>query len=679
MFFKQIRRNMKKNRKGNGLFYGSLMIAIIAFYTLLSLGEQDVMRFLSVIESDAVRKLLALLPVVYVISLFFVFFLVYFACRYQADSRRREFGMYLMLGMKRGRLFFMLFCETLGSSFLSLLAGIPAALFLTEAVSLATARVAGLGIIAHHVSFSPNALLWTVCGFVLIQLLAMIPICIRLGRTEPAEFFRPGAVEKQVPVSKGKIRACFVSGIALLLMAYCLGIFAMRTLGLAVMAVLVAAGISGTFLFYRGLGGFLGRRIQRKLPDASGMETFTARQVQENVFSQHRSLAVCSLLLLMAFACIAYGISLGTARSTDSRSTDFSIFGEEAETDRILQKSDIRGMVKTSYPMYLSMLDETYGEDGERALDVSGLVGAVGAVEGSENVVKYFHMEYVIAESSYNHMRQAMGRKELALGQREVAVYTSLAGEGDFGSIMKEAVGAGVSVGIDGTSYAVRPELYYDNVVADRAITLYLALIVPDELFAKLAAETEPYCRNVHLNDELTEELGLMQAVQAMDEKLAAEGVEYDSFLGGIGRNLFYSVSAGYLTIYLGILFFIISNTVIGLKFLIWQRQTKHRYQTLSMLGADVSSMCRSAGKQIQTFFLLVTGVSCVSSIAAVWSMFTSFTKLPVGASWEMAVALAVLAAVAFVLAECVYIGIVKRTAGREIRLFVRKGGDVPA
>ena len=62
MFFKQVWRNAAKNRKGNGLFYGSLVIAIIAFYTLLSLGEQDVMRFLGTIESDAVRKLLKLLP-----------------------------------------------------------------------------------------------------------------------------------------------------------------------------------------------------------------------------------------------------------------------------------------------------------------------------------------------------------------------------------------------------------------------------------------------------------------------------------------------------------------------------------------------------------------------------------------------------------------------------------------
>ena len=53
MFFSQIRRNAARNRKSNGLFFASLVIAVIAFYTLLSLGEQDVMRFLKTIESEA--------------------------------------------------------------------------------------------------------------------------------------------------------------------------------------------------------------------------------------------------------------------------------------------------------------------------------------------------------------------------------------------------------------------------------------------------------------------------------------------------------------------------------------------------------------------------------------------------------------------------------------------------
>ncbi len=667
MFFKQVRRNAAKNRKGNGLFFGSLVIAIVAFYTLLSLGEQDVMRYLVTVESDAVRKLMMLLPVVYAVSLFFVFFLVYFACKYQMDSRRRELGMYLMLGMKRSRMFSMLFCETLWSSAVSLVIGIPAALLLTEVISLTTAKVVGLGIIGHRFSFSAGAIIWTVCGFILVQLLSMLFICIGLGKAEPAELLRPESGKNQRHTSGGASAVYFIVGLALLLTAYYLGIFQMRSLGVAVMLFILIFGITGTFLLYRGLGGFLGLGIHKKSPDALGLQTFTARQVQENVLSQHKSLAVASLLLMVALACISYGISMGMGRSADSRSVDFSLFGSEEEINAVLGTEDIREMVKDDYPLYLSMVKDEYFRNQEKELDTSKLKETLASVENSDNIIKNLHIEYVISESSYNRILKSIGKEEMELGGQKAAVYSSIANHGTFGTIMESALKKGTSIGIDGTEYDFLPTLYYYNVVADRAITLYMALIVPDELYTELAKHPEPYCRNIHLSDDIVEKMGLMQAVQKMDAQLADTGIEYDSVLGGIDRNLFYTVAASYLTIYLGVLFWLIANTVIGLKYLISQRQTKHRYETLIMLGADMQSMSKSVKKQISVYFALVLSVALVNSAAAIFTMFTSFTKLPVGAPVETVIVLSAAALAVFAGIEFLYIYIVRRTASREI------------
>ena len=146
-------------------------------------------------------------------------------------------------------------------------------------------------------------------------------------------------------------------------------------------------------------------------------------------------------------------------------------------------------------------------------------------------------------------------------------------------------------------------------------------------------------------------------------------GIEYDSYLGGIGRNLFYTVAASYLTIYLGVLFWLIANTVIGVKYLIGQRETKHRYETLSMLGAHTSSMCVSVNRQIRLYFSLVLVTAIVSSAAAIYSMFTSFTKLPVGVSVEKVALLAALGLAIFAGLEILYIRIVRWMADREIRM----------
>ena len=125
MFFDMIRRNSKRNRTENSIFFGSLVAAVVLFYLILSLESQNVMQFLYTMESDAVNRLLSLVPVLYAFSLFLIFFLVYFAGKYQLERRSREFGIYLMLGMKRRRLFGILMAEDMWNSILALLAGLP--------------------------------------------------------------------------------------------------------------------------------------------------------------------------------------------------------------------------------------------------------------------------------------------------------------------------------------------------------------------------------------------------------------------------------------------------------------------------------------------------------------------------------------------------------------------------
>ena len=72
-------------------------------------------------ESDAVDKLLLLIPAFYGMTLGILFFLIYFACKYQFERRRHELGVYLMLGMRRSKLFGMLLAEDFLTSILAML------------------------------------------------------------------------------------------------------------------------------------------------------------------------------------------------------------------------------------------------------------------------------------------------------------------------------------------------------------------------------------------------------------------------------------------------------------------------------------------------------------------------------------------------------------------------------
>lgn len=117
-------------------------------------------------------------------ALLFVFFLVVFANKYQLECRSRELGLYLMFGMTKIKLFIQIMTEGLITSFLALLGGLVCGGFLSEAISLTTARLVGHGIITHQLSFSVSAAIFTSLGFLIIQFVALFVLCGKLFRKE---------------------------------------------------------------------------------------------------------------------------------------------------------------------------------------------------------------------------------------------------------------------------------------------------------------------------------------------------------------------------------------------------------------------------------------------------------------------------------------------------------------
>ena len=77
-----------------------------------------------------------------------------------------------------------------------------------------------------------------------------------------------------------------------------------------------------------------------------------------------------------------------------------------------------------------------------------------------------------------------------------------------------------------------------------------------------------------------------MTAYSGLNEELDEIGIEYESYLQNMGRQLFYTVASSYITLYLAIVFLVVANTIVGVQFLISQQKTGRRYQPLIRLGA---------------------------------------------------------------------------------------------
>lgn len=309
MFSKLVSRNSRRSRKENGLFFATLLVAIVAFYVILSLSHQDVMIFLAKMESDAVNRLLRMIPLFYGVTLFILFFLVYFASRFQLERRRHEFGIYLMMGMSRFKLFFILLAEDVRSSVTALLIGLPIAILLSELTSLVTARLVGLGIIGHRISISVSALLWTAAGFLLIKLLAFLILSGKIARQEIGSMLTdtPEGTKKSLPTFI--YAAALAAGVVFLVLAYGMAIQGMAWIELGKMALTILLGLSGTILLFFGfrvvMGG-LARRSSRR----QNLQVFTFRQLEENVIHRTTTIAVSSLLILAGLCCFGAGVAI---------------------------------------------------------------------------------------------------------------------------------------------------------------------------------------------------------------------------------------------------------------------------------------------------------------------------------------------------------------------------------
>lgn len=669
MFSELVARNSRRSRRENGLFFTSLVISIIAFYIILSLSHQDVMVFLQRMESSAVDRLLSLVPVLYGLTLFILFFLVYYANRFQLARRRHEFGVYLMLGMQRRKLFGMLLAEDLRSSLIALAIGLPAALLILEVISLVTARLVGLGIVGHRFTLSLSAIGWTAVGFLAIKLLASLILSGKIVREEIGALLTetPEGTKKQRPAAV--YAAALVLSIALLAAAYALAIGGLAWSDLRCMAGTIALGVAGTLLLFYGLRviiGWLARRGDR----AGRLRVFNFRQVEETVIHRSGALAICSLLILAALCCFGAGVATARSSRAETHTLDPTDSEDSSAVRDTLAAHGLDGAFSDLFEMRIGRVRTS--TDYQNTVKFPALQRTIDAMPVSDEQQQLQYMleavgyPYLIALSSYNRLLTTAGLPELTLADNEAAVYcdseVSLASRT---ALINRLIAEGSSITIDGAPFTLRGQVQSVSVVTDRSITMSFALIVPDAVFDHYTqGDYDVYLDGV-LAPSMTEGKSLMNAIADMNALLDPLGLKYESYLQNLGRELFYIVAASYLTIYLAVIFLVVANTIIGVQFLMGQQKAARRYRTLVRLGAEHDTLCRAAKTQINWYFGLPVGVAAVSSVFGVRALFSGILST----SAQSGMTEMMIAAGAMILLLCVvewlYMAAVKRSSSR--------------
>ena len=678
MFSNLILRNSRRSRKENGLFFSSLVISIVAFYMILSISTQDVMLFLQKMESDAVDKLLLLIPVFYGMTLGILFFLIYFACKYQFERRRHEFGVYLMLGMRRSKLFGMLLAEDFLTSILAMLIGLPVAVVLSEIVSLVTAKLVGMGIIGHQFSLSWSAIEWTLAGFLAIKLTALLILSGRISRQEIGTLLSQPTnhPKKQMPsVIYGLAAIC---GSVMLAVAYYMAIQRIAWTKVSMMGLTLLLGIVGTMLLFYGMRALIAL-IVKKGKGNKQLHVFTFRQIQENVIHQSNSIAISSLLILAALCCFGAGVGIaGTNSLSSDHVIDYTFEDHTAEDSSqvlpnikaALKENGLENQFSELFEMRVGSIHTTEDYDNAYSMDV--VMDSLRSLPQSEdrdvllNNLDYATYPYLICLSDYNRLLELSGNPALQLGEKEAAVYIDT----EFTTVSRTAMLNQVLAGhpkveLDGSPIHLTGEVQSVNLVTDRSITLSFALILPDEAFLYYSQGMYDTYVNAVLSEQALDGNSLMTAYLDLNEKLDETGIEYESYLQNMGRQLFYTIASSYITLYLAIVFLVVANTIVGVQFLMSQQKTGRRYQTLIRLGATYETLCQSAGKQITWFMGLPVLVAAVSSLFGVRALFTGILSSRTrGTVPEMLLVSATMILLLCVI-EYIYMRVVKRSSDR--------------
>lgn len=630
MFSELVKRNSRRSRRENGLFFASLLIAIIAFYIILSLSHQDVIVFLKTMESNAVNRLLTLVPALYVMTLCILFFLVYYANRFQLARRRHEFGVYLMLGMQRRTLFGMLLAEDLRSSVIALAIGLPAAVLISELISLVTARLVGLGIVGHRFALSLPAIGWTAAGFLAIKLLASLILSGKIVREEIGALLTetPEGTKRQRPAAV--YAAALVLGAALLAGAYTFAIRGYAWSSLRYMAGTLALGLSGTLLLFYGLRVIIDR-LARRGDRAGKLRVFNFRQVEETVIHRSGTLAISSLLILAALCCFGAGVATARSSRAETHTLDYTFPTDSKSADTVRETLTAHGLDSAFSDIFEMRIGRVRtSTDYQNTVKFPALQRTVDALPVSDERQQLQYLleaasnPHLIALSGYNRLLTAAGLPELTLASNEAAVYCdSEVSSAENTALLDRLITDGAAITIDGAPFTLVGQVQSVSVVTDRSITMLFALIVPDAAFEHYTqGDYDVYLDGV-LAPSMTEGKSLMNAIADMNALLNPLGLKYESYLQNLGRELFYIVAASYLTIYLAIIFLVVANTIIGVQFLMGQQKAARRYRTLVRLGAEHDTLCRAAKAQINWYFGLPVGVAAVSSAFGVRALFT--------------------------------------------------------
>lgn len=242
--------NMKKNRKTYVPYLLTCIGTVMMFFIILSLAHNSAMDTMG---GGTTMKLILLLGTI-IVGFFAVLFLFY-TNSFLVKRRKKEFGLYYILGMEKRHISRMMFWETFYTALISLAFGMTAGIVLSKLVFLALLKLLKMQAVIG-VEIVPVAVEATAAWFGIIFLLTLLNSIRLVYTVRPVELLKGGRMGEKVPRTRWLMA---IIGVLTLAAGYVMAVKANDPM-IGIMHFFVAAllVIIGTFcLFTAGSIAFL--------------------------------------------------------------------------------------------------------------------------------------------------------------------------------------------------------------------------------------------------------------------------------------------------------------------------------------------------------------------------------------------------------------------------------------
>ena len=606
-------------------------------------------------------------------------FLMVYANNFIMKRRKKEFGLYQVLGMGRGRVATIMALETVIVSVVAFVAGIVLGVGLSQLMTFFTASLFKTQIANFHFFFSVHAFNLTLACMLVMFVLTLLLNLRAVRRTKLIELMGAERRNESIKTRNPWIAiTIFAVGVVLVGVAYYRLLRdgfpltatdsklqeAMNQFGITTAMVTV-----GTFALFWGLSGMLIKLLQSlRGVYWRGLNMFIVRQLAAKVNTVCFSMGVIAMLLFLAITSVTCGMSIANVMNENlERYTPadmsqtyvyytpdtlgyYKEYVNPSEADRMV-------LADTTVDLYPAWHGEgksadSNDETGKKVniADVAGehvqidsylsypLGGSDPSVTPSEmcktmgeKLPKAFGGSnadtmglFVTPASQYNKLRQMMGEEPVSIGRDQYLLTCDMGGE--LIDLYTKYMAGGHALTLGG--HTLKPAT--DKSDEDTAAIANSAMgsnpgtvVVADELLSQL--NLQPYSSSLLVNYK-----------QGMDTTEADESIKYTlldnllvdgkepGFWGAfITRSEMYTQAAqmngliSYLAIYIGFVLVVACAAILSIQQLSNVADGSRSYRVLAQIGCDDRQIRHSVMAQQAVFFLFPLAVGLAHSFVA--------------------------------------------------------------